>query len=428
MQLFTVQSIAKTRCWINGIKTHLDSPSVNTWANPTLHLSLNGWVASRHETIEAIWLAWNGHKIAVAKMFARPDVATACPDNQHILGFQIDAIPLVFGADEPLKIILDTHSGRSTTLFEIFLHFPEHATPKSTSNSTTSVAKGIAFAPILAMARSGTTFLSQLLHGHEAILGHDQYPYEARFGEHLAAEWFTNMQPWSYQPIGCRNSQSMDQNFLALNEIFVASNRETGCATSLMQANANSSNYYRDKIVNLYRMLSLHPQASVIVEKIGLDVELDLIQALFGKVKPIFLIRDPRDVLLSMRLFNEKRTVYEFHESQAKNLGELLFWMSANMMSITHQYDRYPHEKILIRYEDLVSNPEVTLQCIYDFIGIERSSAGFSRLALEHPTHSQHTTAASPAESIGRWKSEFTRSELRNMDWFFQPFLSRFGY
>ena len=54
-----------------------------------------------------------------------------------------------------------------------------------------------------------------MLHQHAGVLGHDEYPYEARIGIRLAEEWFAASQPRYYEPEHARNPQSMDQNLIA---------------------------------------------------------------------------------------------------------------------------------------------------------------------------------------------------------------------
>ncbi|MDR3389318.1 MAG: sulfotransferase domain-containing protein [Rudaea sp.] len=281
------------------------------------------------------------------------------------------------------------------------------------------------FAPILALARSGTTFLSSLLHRSDAVAGVDQYPYETRLGVHLAKGWFSSMQPRFYESHPGPNSEGMDQNLLAMLKIFEA---EPGIAAArlgpFIEAAARQC---RNKIVDLYKMLSARPAARVIVEKIGLKLELNLVRNLFD-TRPIFLLRDPRDVLLSMRVFNQRRGIYDFHQLHAGSFRESLFSMSANLKLLAEYHDGYRGEKILVRYEDLVRDPAGVLQQILVFIGVAGSAGDVMRMVEQATIHKEHITAASPAASVGRWQDEMTSSEQAEINWFLKPFLDRFGY
>ena len=419
MREFVIESVVKTRPWINGVEAHLDAPAAATFASPRYGLSLQGWVICAAEQIANISLVWRGMRIADAKMFERADVEDIYPGNHHVVGFRIDAVPAVLGECEPLKIILDTADDRSSALFEITLRFVTGTQPVPKDTTTT-------FVPILASARSGTTFLSQMLHGHEHVLGHREYPYEARLGIRLAEEWFASMQPRFYEADGSRNSQSMDQNLLAALAILDDANNAN--CKQLGDFFATMRLQYRQRIVDLYKMLSPNHAASVIVEKLGLLWDIDLIGGLFERVRPIFVVRDPRDMLVSMRAFNSQRGVYEFHEAHGKDFAGLLPVMAGNLMHLTWLHDRFSGEKLLVRYEELVRNSDATLRRVLDFIGLDSCADTIARLLQEASAQAGHVTASSPASSIGHWREVLTRSETQMANGFFEPFLRRFGY
>ena len=427
MPTFTVKSIRRTRSWVNGIEAHLDSPIVDAAARPTALLTLNGWVASADKRIEHIWLACRGKKIASAKVFARPDVQEAYSDRQHVVGFEICALPLVLGSDEPLKIAMEAAGGKRTTLFEVGLQFsPPAAVARPSATGTDAV-----FAPIIALPRSGTTFLSQLLHTSAAVLGDDVYPYELRFAEHFANEWFSHIQPWAYAAPADRAPTVVDPNFSTICNILRAGDAQPDAnAPGIERLLETSRRYYLDKIIELYRLAAPKPHGYVIAEKIGLGAELEVLAGLAGSLKPIFLIRDPRDVLLSMRGFNEKRGLYEFHEPRTKHFIEVVNYTSADLLHLTECYDRWQGDKLLIRYDELVSDPAGTLRKTLAYLGVARGlGADPARLAAATSgTPEVHVTSASPAESVGRWRTELTPSEITIADWHFQPFLQRFGF
>jgi Sulfotransferase domain len=418
---FTIQSLVKTRPWINGIESHLDAPVPESYAAPRFCLPLQGWVVCAGERIANVWLTWRGSRIGEARMFARPDVEAAFPGKRHISGFSIDAVPLVCGDDEPLKIILDTEDGRSSVLFEITLRYSNtaHAQAPAEAGRDSTV-----FAPLLALPRSGTTYLSTLLHSHEATLGVYEYPYEARFGAHLVKEWFASMQPRAYGPTA-QNSQSVDQNLLSMLKIL--SDESSATDGRLASFFDNAGRHCRDKIVNLYKMLSPRPSAWVIIEKLGLKLELKLVRRLFN-TRPIFLIRDPRDILMSMRDFNQRRGTYDFHQQKAMDLNELLYALSESLMQMAALHDHYTGEKLLVRYEDLMREPGAVLSQILGFIGIPAARAECARMVKDAAVHKDHITATSPSASVGRWMGEMTASDQAAMNWHLQPFLSRFGY
>lgn len=419
MLTFTVKSVRRACSWINGIEAHLDAPIVAAGAKPRSLLTLSGWVASRSEPIKQIWVACVGRKIAGAKLSERPDVAGAYPAHQYSTGFEIAAVPLGLGASEPLKLMLESGSGKRTMLFEVELDFERGRAQIPAS------AEGIVFAPIVALPRSGTTYLSQLLHTSDAVLGDDQYPYELRFAEQFAGDCLHDMQPWAYAAPADRTADTTGPNFATACAILGADN---AAADPEVQAllSANQA-YYLDKIARLYRLAAPRPHGVVISEKIGLGIELDLLAALGAPVKPLFLIRDPRDAMLSMRRFNEKRGIYEFHEPRTKHFNEVVFQTALDLLNFTRAFDRWPGDKLLVRYDELIAEPQRVLRAMLDFLGIKSKRTTVAKSAVA-AIPDIHLTSTSAAESIGAWQHVLTPSEIATVNWYFQAFLQRFGF
>jgi hypothetical protein len=404
---------------------------VDAGAQPRSLLTLVGWVASEDKQIEHIWLACRGKKLASAKVFQRLDVQEAYADRQHVVGFEICALPLVLGSDEPLKIAMEVAGGKRTTLFEVGLQFADSVPDSASAVQAPESGAGVLFAPIVALPRSGTTFLSQLLHSSAAVLGDDLYPYELRFAEHFVNEWFSSIQPWAYAAPADRRSDVVDPNFSTICNILRAGDENPGANRRGVERLFDAGRrHYLDKISELYRLAAPKPKGYVIAEKIGLGIELDLLAALADSVKPIFLIRDPRDVLLSMRSFNEKRGIYEFHEPRTKHFIEVVNHTSADLLHLTECLDRWKGDRLLIRYDELVADPAGILRKTLEYLRVPKGMGADPALLAAATSGSPdvHVTSASPTESVGRWRNELTPSEIAIADWHFQPFLQRFGF
>jgi hypothetical protein len=425
MQMFTIRSIRKTCSWVNGIEAYLDAPTLDPGAPPRCFLTLSGWVAAAHEPIKEIWLTCVGKKLASAKVFPRPDVAKAYPGKKHVLGFELVVFPLSLGSSEPLKLMMETANGKRTAIFEVELQFAD-------TEPTAAPTTDIQFAPIIALPRSGTTYFSQLLHTSDVVLGDDQYPYELRLAEHFANDWLVNVQPWAYTPPADRRPETIDPNFSTICNILrasVAPTNATPRGDGVKQVLEASRRYYLDKIIQLYRLAAPKPKGYVIAEKIGLGVELELLGGLGAPVRPMFLIRDPRDILLSMRSFNEKRAIYEFHEPRTKHFFEVVQLTSLDLLYLTRLYERWPGDKLLIRYDELISEPQKTLRRALAFLGTDPGAVDAASLVNQTPViPGVHITSSSAQESIGRWKDELTPSEIAMANWHFEPFLQRFGF
>ena len=417
MQKFTVKTIRRACSWINGVNAHLDAPVIHS--NPGALLTIAGWIVSRNEPIRQVWVNCVGRKIAEAKVFPRPDVREAHPGCQHVVGFEIAALPLGLGESEPLRVMVEAGSGKRTALFEIELDFAGAPVPPPAGP-----AAGIVFAPILALPRSGTTFLAQLLHSSDAVLGDDQYPYELRLAEQVANGWLIDAQPWAQAAPADQAPNVTGPNYATVCAILRSAEQALAGRNELDLYEA-ARRHRLEQIARLYRLAAPKPNGFVISEKIGLGIELELIAQLGAPVKPIFIVRDPRDAILSMRRFNARRGVYEFHEPRTRHFNEVVFQTALDLLNFTRAYDRWHGEKLLVRYDELVADPQRIRREALAFVGADTRAAGGNAASVIPDTH---ITSASPAESVGGWRSDLTPGEIAVANWYFAAFLQRFGF
>jgi hypothetical protein len=423
MYTFTVEAITKTKCWINGIQACLEYPTPDLFRRRMYSISLRGWVGSLVEEVDDICLSWLGIRVVPAQIVLRSDLLKKYPERKYILGFQLDIVPLVFGRDEPLKIILTTKGGRSSPLFEISLRFDEGKVRKGVVGS-----KPPAFTPIVSSGRCGSTFLAQVLLRSKAIGGCNEYPYEAHTASQLSMKWFSELQPTYYQTTG--SSQSPDQGLSAIYSVLNQSAGDMQPIEAMTVLSEQARRQTCDHITQLYRIIAPQKSPSVILEKVDWAAGLSfyLSREVFADFRPIFLIRDPRDLILSIRSFNEKRGNYWFHEADALNLEVQVLWLAASLRHVAWYYDRIDASKILVKYEDLVRNPPEVFHQIFSFLGIDHSAKEIAKFLNESAPYDKHLTSSSPETSIGRWKQELTDSQKEMVNWVLHPFIGRFGY
>ena len=133
-------------------------------------------------------------------------------------------------------------------------------------------------------------------------------------------------------------------------------------------------------------------------------------QLLFDSDIPIHLIdlvRDPRDVLCSIRAFNPGygslgRTAGQTDEQllgemTARHLDQL------GLMATTPSNVR----RILIRYEDMVSDLAGTAETLGAWLGLRVEAHSLATLTDQDR---RHMTSRSPVESVGRWRRELATS------------------
>lgn len=418
MYTFKIRSIEKPSARINGLEYSLDFPSELLSATPRIDLNLVGWISSKYAPITHIALTWRGKLVAGAKMYPRPDLGSIYVGCSNV-GFQIDVVPLALGVSEPLKLVATSNEGRTTTLCELYLEFQ--------TDADTSDMRDVAIAPVIALARSGTTYLCKLLYDNKMVLGYDNYPYEAHIAEQLAKRWFEDMQPTSLEPSWNKGSSNIDPTTHALLE-FYRENSDAHLAVIEKHLRDTSHLHYK-MIVGYYRWLSPDSNSSTILEKVSLSYELEFLRCIFSKVRPIFLLRDPRDIIVSMRSFNENCAMYDFDESHSKDFVTFVSKVGSALRELTWRLDHCSEKKLIVRYEDLVREPQTVLDRISTLLDMGSSQTPHTLTpAADSSTTQKHATSASPASSIGRWRQTLTQNEQEAANWYFQPFLTRFGY
>jgi hypothetical protein len=170
--------------------------------------------------------------------------------------------------------------------------------------------------------------------------------------------------------------------------------------------------------------------------------------------KAIFLVRDPRDIVVSEYGFERIRGRYtgefnDFIESfllgEANPFGSWQSQVEQWLASSLAKDDKL----LLVRFEDLRSNTEETITRILEFLGVSRVEKEVIRNAIannsvqrmrEKEDHSPKTWwnfGKGPLEeagrqvrsgSIGRWKEELTPTQLALIERHLGDWLIRLGY
>jgi hypothetical protein len=140
----------------------------------------------------------------------------------------------------------------------------------------------------------------------------------------------------------------------------------------------------------------------------------DGVIAMFGGIKEILLVRDPRDLVCSYRAF------WGAKSSDAISLIRSQFEEIASRASAGGP------NTLLMKYEDLVMQPEATLGGVYTLLGL--SAKSLDEHADGTAIFEKHGTSKSPADSIGRWRQELTSEERALCELSFSALLPLLGY
>ena len=249
-------------------------------------------------------------------------------------------------------------------------------------------AGGLAF--LVGFPRSGTTLLDRMLGAHPNI----EVLEEKSLFSSLHQDW---SQPGTLEALS------------EINEVQIADARKI----------------YRREMSRHRRQ----PERSLVIDKLPLNLScLFLIQRLFPDAPVIFLKRHPLDVCISCysQAFELQASMAYFLDiQQTAQYYDAVMQVAAPSME---QLGNPLHE---LRYEDLVTEPEVQLTALLNFLGLESDDT-----MLDYRQQDVGKTSDTPSyqqvsqplhiRSIGKWRhySEQIESSLHLLN----PWVTRFGY
>ena len=285
------------------------------------------------------------------------------------------------------------------------------------SNGTTSSADSPIF--IVGTSRSGTSLLSRMLDAHSeiAILPETWcYVVLDRLG--CLAD-FTN--PW--------------QTSLFFNEVWRNVKPFRDPAARIVAGEASKQPRYVGPTVrvleNLGRAYAEERQAKIWGEKTpGHALWLPQIRDLFPSARVLFMVRDPRDVVVS----------YDDRWNNAGRDTDYLIGTAAllkfYLVHLLH-HPAYPAEQIRwVKYESLAAGPEAELEQICRFLGVdfEPSMLAFyqklQNVEQDVPGGRYHRNLSKPTttEHIGRYRQALSSSQIALVEQFLGDEMRALGY
>ena len=150
------------------------------------------------------------------------------------------------------------------------------------------------------------------------------------------------------------------------------------------------------------------PDTRFYAEKLAVPVD-DLLTAGLD-VRVVDLVRDPRDLLASIRAFglDGQTDVKGFVD----RLGARLDVMQATSAHV---------DRVVVRYEDLVADLDGVAERLGAWLGVDLAASSVE-------VDRQHMTSPSPAESVGRWQRDLAAGEAEAIAASLGPALAPFGY
>src|SRR5215218_4928153 len=293
---------------------------------------------------------------------------------------------------------------------------------------------------VTSLGRMGTTVLMRMLSAHPGVVAYDRPPYEARGGQYwlhvlktLAAPTDASKQvgaPMEFhlEPLAAGGNPFYSASFAAWPEV------EAWSGSAYVEEVAA----FCQRSIDGWYLATAAAQGQAIAplvyfaEKHFPDAYPTLMRELYPAARELFLVRDFRDMLASMRAYNARKGFGDFGRETAQSDVTWLAELHRGVVALRDSWRDRGEPGSLVRYEDLVRDPEATLPPLLASLGLDAAPETVRRLiaaaAPDAPELRGHATAGSPDASIGRWQRDLPPELLVAVEETFGDFLEEFGY
>lgn len=278
------------------------------------------------------------------------------------------------------------------------------------------------------LGRSGSTAAMQWLSQHPSLVTRPRYPFEGRLAHYYLNRLAVAAQ--SYDTGDGTGDNASEENWRASPRNPLLFRLTQGAVGARFTAEVTARSLERlaglaaRDIEAGYRALAADQGkrgARFFVEKFQPAFIATLAAELYPRAKHLFLVRDPRDTLLSWQnFFSPDMTPEQLMESFAE--GQVAPFLRA--------WRRFGDPAALLRYETLVADPPGAIAAALRGLGLPADPVWLAQAQGQiaaRPLPGSHRTSASPQASIGRWHSEppaWREAGTRA----FADYLETFGY
>jgi hypothetical protein len=420
----------------------LDSPRTGSRGNVYV-LHVIGWVVGREVPAVEVEVLYNGRVIRrSAVRGSRADVAEALgdipaetPSTFHAL---IGMIGLKLQAELTVQAVLADGS----------------RVPIGRLDVVRSPLRGD-YVPRLqplmltCLGRTGSTWVMKLLTSHPEIVVYRRFPYES-----APAKYWLHMLRVLSDPSNFLESADADsfhnelhwvgQNPYWEESVFEQPALENWSARTYVERLAA---FCQTNIDDWYLTLARNQRQTAPVyfaEKHMWPNFLPVVTwELYPAAREVFLVRDPRDMALSIMAFDERRGFTGFGRPAGATDEDYLRGEVRQMAhDLRKSWIARRERAHLLRYEDLVFQPEETLTALVEYLGLDASPPMIAQMlelgaqpvpdlpgtSYDTSMVSQHRTSEDLERSIGRWERERDGRFAELCDEVFGEVLDDFGY
>ncbi len=270
---------------------------------------------------------------------------------------------------------------------------------------------------VTSVGRSGSTFLMQLLGAHPEIAVHLKYPMESTLARKQLRE-------------------IIDESFRICQDGFEFNSEADYGLEQVHGSLAACADGVLREISRRYQLLHQEQGERNVAPKYYAEKNLSpewMVWEICPNAREIFLVRDPRDMILSSLAFNRKRGRLAFGRQDVEtDLDYVAHRASMARPWVVEPWLSRNERSLLIHYEELVLQTPVVLERIFKYLCVEatpeRVEGVINTVKNSNEVIEKHMTTTSPLHSVGRWRGEMTADMVAACNREFFEFLSIFGY
>ena len=288
---------------------------------------------------------------------------------------------------------------------------PNHRYANSRVTPRMSIDDDLALVFVASYGRSGSSLLMKCLGLHPELCLRRGFPGETRFFQYAyvfnksAMQEVTFGESLHYAGIDYTPHEVDDEparKWVSSTRESLASNRPT----------ASAQLFYR----TLGNREGVATPAIVVEKAIGHDVYNEIASD-YASTRVIFLIRDPRDVFLSVKRYNAKRGFAHFGAERGDEhlLRRIIAYTKGSLMNAQLLSPR----ATIVSYGSMITQPLLTLRELFRWLGVDyRDGTIRPIVAGMNPidrAERQHMTADSQLHSVHRWRDEGLDDETKEL-------------
>jgi len=412
---------------------HLDHPAAGMTSD-AYAVEIRGWAVGDGAPVAAIEVSLGAKKstISVVPGEPRPDVAGGFPDAPHAegCGFRVLVGVLEYRSSFGMAVHARLANGERALVGWI--------EGRRTPVATVAEPK---IQPLMlnTIGRSGSTWLAWLLTCHPEIIGYRAMEYETRVATYWTSVLQALAQPRSYLSQIVPTGLETDRTWWLGENASGSPHLEDPALEQWLgkEAVEDIAALCQSRISAFFERLAVQEgkeKPRFFLEKFLLEpVVLDLLSEVFPRTKELILVRDFRDVVSSVLAFNRKRGYLAFGrehvESDAEYVRQVAYRQALGLLQRWREREGEAH---LVRYEDLLLEPEATLKGICEFVGVDASEeavAGTLESARSRsPNMDHHRTSKDPGATVNRWVDDLPEELIEVCAEALDEPLEAFGY